>query len=267
VAAIEEIPGMRKTWSNDLTGKVAIVTGGARGLGEGIAWGLAENGASVMITDVLETDGNALAAAMAEAGYPVAFSPHDVRDGAAWERVVAETLDRFGTIDCLVNNAGINFVETIESASVDQFRTILDVNLIGPFIGMQAVIPHMKAQGGGSIVNISSNSTRKVVVSTTVYSASKAALANLTKTSAAWLGQFNIRVNSVHPGAHDTEMVRKGLEQVTDPAIREAVLNAIPLKRMGDPSETGALVAFLASDAASYISGGEYFIDGANSNI
>lgn len=258
---------MRKTNSNDLTGKVAIVTGGARGLGEGIAWGLAENGASVMVTDVLDKEGEALAAAMTEAGYQATFLHQDVRDAATWENVVAETMSRYGRIDCLVNNAGINYVETIESATEEQFRTIVDVNLIGPFIGMQAVIPHMKAQGGGSIVNISSNSTRKVVVSTTVYSATKAALANLTKTSAAWLGQYNIRVNSVHPGAHDTEMVRRGFEQVTDPAIRETILNAIPLKRMGNPAETGALVAFLASDAASYISGGEYFIDGANSNI
>jgi 3alpha(or 20beta)-hydroxysteroid dehydrogenase len=258
---------MRKTSSSDLTGKVAIVTGGARGLGEGIAWGLAENGAKVMVTDVLDREGEALVTAMEAAGHAAAFLHHDVRDAAAWESVVAQTLRRFDRIDCLVNNAGINFVETIESASEEQFRTILDVNLIGPFIGIQAVIPHMKAQGGGSIINISSNSTRKVVVSTTVYSATKAALANLTKTSAAWLGQYNIRVNSVHPGAHDTEMVRKGFEQVTDPAIRDAILNAIPLKRMGDPAETGALVAFLASNAASYISGGEYFIDGANSNI
>ncbi|GGD80623.1 SDR family NAD(P)-dependent oxidoreductase [Croceicoccus mobilis] len=258
---------MRRTNSNDLSGKTAIVTGGARGLGEGIAWALAENGARVMITDVLDAEGEALAAAMGGAGHKAVFRHHDVRDAAAWQEIVAATLAEFGGLDILVNNAGINFVETIESATEEQFRNIVEVNLIGPFIGMQAVIPHMKDAGGGSIVNLSSNSTRKVVVSTTVYSATKAALANLTKTSAAWLGQYGIRVNSVHPGAHDTEMVRKGFEQVTDPAIREAILNAIPLGRLGRPEETGALVAFLASDAASYISGGEYFIDGANSNI
>lgn len=258
---------MRKTNSNDLTGKVGIVTGGARGLGEGIAWGLAENGAKVMVTDLLDKEGEGLVAAMKEAGHDAAFHHHDVSDAGSWDAIVKDTLARFGQIDCLVNNAGINYVVTIESATAEQFRHILDVNLVGPFIGMQAVIPHMKQGGGGSIVNLSSNSTRKVVVSTTVYSASKAALANLTKTSAAWLGQYGIRVNSVHPGAHDTEMVRKGFEQITDPAIRDAVINGIPLQRMGRPEETGALVAFLASDAASYITGSEYFIDGGNSHI
>jgi 3alpha(or 20beta)-hydroxysteroid dehydrogenase len=258
---------MRRTKSNDLTGKVAIVTGGARGLGAGIAWGLAENGAKVVLADVLDEAGEATVAQMVAEGHVARYRHLDVRETEAWGVLVRETIDAFGRIDCLVNNAGINFVETIESATEQQFRSILDVNLIGPFVGMQAVIPAMKAQGGGSIVNLSSNSTRKVVVSTTVYSASKAALANLTKTSAAWLGQYGIRVNSVHPGAHDTEMVRKGFEQVADPAIHETILRAIPLGRLGDPAEVGALVAFLASDAASYISGSEYFIDGANSHI
>lgn len=258
---------MRKTNTGDLTGKVAIVTGGARGLGEGIAWALAENGARVLVTDVLDAEGEALVAAMKEEGHDAVFCHQDVRSAQGWNEVVELAIGAWGRIDCLVNNAGINYVVTIEDATEEQFRNIIDVNLIGPFLGMQAVIPHMKAAAGGSIVNLSSNSTRKVVVSTTVYSATKAALANLTKTSAAWLGKYNIRVNSVHPGAHDTEMVRKGFEQVTDPAIREAILGAIPLQRLGRPEETGALVAFLASDAASYISGGEYFIDGANSNI
>lgn len=258
---------MRRTNNSDLTGKVAIVTGGARGLGAGIGWGLAENGAQVVLTDVLDDAGEATATEMTTVGHSARYRNLDVRDSDAWDALVRETLDEFGRIDCLVNNAGINFVETIESATEQQFRDILDVNLIGPFVGMQSVIPAMKAQGSGSIVNLSSNSTRKVVVSTTVYSASKAALANLTKTSAAWLGQYGIRVNSVHPGAHDTEMVRKGFEQVTDPAIHETVLRAIPLGRLGQPEEVGALVAFLASDAASYISGSEYFIDGANSHI
>lgn len=258
---------MRRTNSNDLTGKVAIATGGARGLGAGCAWALAENGAAVMVTDVLDEEGEATVAALNEAGYKAVYRHLDVRDAEGWQAVAQATLDCFGRIDSLVNNAGINYVVTIENATVEQFRHILDVNVIGAFIGMQAVIPHMKAIGGGSIVNLSSNSTRKVVVSTTVYSASKAALANLSKTSAAWLGKYNIRVNSVHPGAHDTDMVRKGLEEAGDPSIREAVVDAIPMGRMGRPEELGALVAFLASDAASYISGGEYFIDGANSNI
>lgn len=258
---------MRKSNSSSLEGKVAIVTGGARGLGAGIAWAMAENGAAVMVTDILDKEGHATVAELTGAGHKAAYIHHDVRDAGEWKKVVAETLSQFGRIDSLVNNAGINYVVTIEDATEEQFRNIVDVNLIGPFIGMQAVIPYLKENGNGSIINLSSNSTRKVVVSTTVYSATKAALANLTKTSAAWLGQYGIRVNSVHPGAHDTEMVRKGFEQVTDPAIRETILNGIPLMRLGRPEETGALVAFLASEAASYISGSEYFIDGANSHI
>ncbi|GGC18884.1 oxidoreductase [Novosphingobium marinum] len=257
---------MRRTNSPDLTGKVAIVTGAARGLGAGIAWALAENGAAVMLTDVLADEGEATTADLREEGHSAGFRRHDVSNATEWDDAVAATISEFGRIDCLVNNAGINFVETIETATEDQFRRILDVNVVGTFIGMQKVIPHMRSVGGGSIVNISSNSTRKVVPSTTIYSSTKAAVANLTKVVAATLGGDGIRVNSVHPGAHDTEMVRSGLAEAP-PSVREAVVRAIPMGRMGRPEETGTLVAFLVSDAASYISGGEYFVDGAISNV
>ena len=246
-----------------LTGKAAIVTGAARGLGAAAATALCAEGAAVMITDVLAEIGEATAAGLRTAGYQAEFTELDVRDAASWQATVQRTLDRFGRLDCLVNNAGINFVRTIETATVDEFRAILDVNLIGPFLGMQAVIPVMKAKGG-SIVNIASNSTRKVVALTTIYGATKAGLANLTKTAAVHCASsgYGIRINSVHPGPHETEMLLGGISQAVDiPEVRR-MMEMIPMSRMGKPSEVGTVVAFLASDDASYMTGAEIFVDG-----
>jgi len=259
-------PHRRTTAITDLTGKVAIVTGGARGLGESIAWALVENGATVVVADVLDGEGERTVAAMTDAGFRATYRSLDVRNTSGWTALASETKDSFGRIDCLVNNAGVNYPGSVEEATVEQFHNLLDINLLGAFRGMQAVIPYMKGNGG-SIINMASATTRKVVPMVTIYSAAKAALANLTKTSAAWLGKDGIRVVSVHPGAHDTEMVRQALNAIGDPTARKAAEEDNPMKRLGHPTEVGALVAFLASDAASYISGGEYFIDGAKSNI
>lgn len=246
-----------------LDGKVAIVTGAAQGLGLGIARAFCKAGAAVMLTDVL-ADGEQAAAVLRDEGYRAGFMAHDVTDAEAWDAVVTATVAKWGRLDSLVNNAGINLILTIEEATVEDFRTILDINLLGPFRGIKAVIPAMKAAGGGAIVNIASNSTRKMFPQTTVYSATKAALANLSKTTAAHFGRSgaNIRVNSIHPGAHETNMIVGEGEHSAGDEMVKVLISMIPMGRLGKPAEVGATAVFLASDMASYITGAEIFVDG-----
>jgi 3alpha(or 20beta)-hydroxysteroid dehydrogenase len=247
-----------------LTGRVAIVTGGARGIGGACAQVLCAHGASVLLTDVLQDVGEKHAVHLRGLGYQAEFLAHDVREAAQWDAAVARTLERFGRLDILVNNAGINAPETIESATAEAFRAVMEVNLIGPFLGMKAVAPAMRKSGGGSIVNISSNSTRKLVSLTTIYGASKAALAYITKTAAVHYGEsrYNIRVNSVHPGPTETDMLLGGAAKAADIPVVRAMIDRIPLGRMGQPSEIGEVVAFLASDEARYVNAAEIFVDG-----
>lgn len=243
-----------------LKGKVGIVTGAARGLGAGIARAYCEAGASVVLSDMIE-EGEETAARLRSEGYEAVFEQHDVCDVDGWAKLVANTRERFGGIDSLVNNAGISRTRTIEDATLKDFHDSLEVNLLGAFKGMQAVIPAMKERGGGSIINIASNSTQKLVAITTIYSATKAALANMGKSAAIHLAQTgtNIRVNSIHPGPARTPML--GGSNAEDPHI-QALIKAIPLGRMAEPADVGAVAVFLASDGASYITGSEYFIDG-----
>lgn len=245
-----------------LKGKVAIVTGGARGMGGAAAQALADDGAIVIIGDILEDAGRGHAEAIVNGGGRAQFVHHDVTDAASWDNAVAVAMSDHGRLDCLVNNAGISAPATVEEATADQFRNMLEINLIGPFLGTKAVLPAIRQSGGGSIINVSSNSTAMIMPENTIYSASKAALANLTKTTAIHcaLNGDNIRVNSIHPGPHETEML-------TRPEIRampqiKALLEAIPMGRMGRPQEFGKLVAFLASDDSSYITATELFCDG-----
>jgi 3alpha(or 20beta)-hydroxysteroid dehydrogenase len=249
-----------------LQGKVAIVTGGARGLGGATAETLVARGAAVVIADVLAEAGEEKAAALRAGGGVAHFSALDVREPEAWRMLVEQTLTRHGRIDCLVNNAGISLPATIEDATLEQFRRIMDINLFGAFLGMQAVFPAMKAGGGGSIVNISSNSTQMVLALTSIYGPSKAALANLTKSAAAHAARqgYNIRINSVHPGPHETAMLlgEGGAAADADIPAVKAFIQSIPMGRMGKPAEVATVVAFLVSDDASYITGAELFVDG-----
>lgn len=254
---------MRKTNSADLTGKVALISGGARGLGEAAAWAICEAGGRVVLGDLLTERGEATASALRAAGHEARFIALDVRSEADWAAAVAFATEVFGGLDILVNNAGIATAATIESLSLEDFQAILDINLLGTFRGMQAAIPGLKARGGGAIVNISSNSTQRVSAITTSYAATKAAVANMTKSAAIHLAQTGtgIRVNSVHPGPHETEMLL-GADSKADLPEVQALRAAIPMGRMGRPQEVGAVVAFLASDAASYVTGTELFVDG-----
>jgi 3alpha(or 20beta)-hydroxysteroid dehydrogenase len=247
-----------------LDGKVAIVTGAARGLGAATAQVLAREGARLLITDVLVDTGQNCCAALRKQGYEAIFCEHDVASENDWDRVIATALEHFGRIDILVNNAGIQLPQTIEEMSLADFRRVLDVNLVGCFLGTQRAIKQMKTTGGGAIVNIASNSTKTVVPLTTAYSPSKAGVANLSKVAALHCAKegYDIRVNSVHPGACETDMLTGGDARAADiPQVRQ-LIDAIPLKRTGRPTEVGEVVAFLASDAASFITAAEIFVDG-----
>ncbi|MCK8683277.1 SDR family NAD(P)-dependent oxidoreductase [Pseudomonas umsongensis] len=249
---------------NRLEGKVAIVTGAARGLGAATAQVLAREGAKVLLTDVLLETGLNYCAMLAEQGHEAVFCEHDVTSESDWDRVMSTALEHFGRIDILVNNAGIQLPQTIEEMSLADFRRVLDVNLVGCFLGTQRAIRQMKNTGGGAIVNIASNSTQTIVPLTTAYSPSKAAVANLSKVAALHCAKegYAIRVNSVHPGPCETDMLTGGDARAADiPQVRQ-LIDAIPLKRMGRPSEVGEVVAFLASDAASYVTAAELFVDG-----
>lgn len=247
-----------------LAGKVAIVTGAARGIGAACATALARAGAAVVVTDLLTQEGAATVAGLTAVGYEAAFLAQDVRSPAGWTDIMDSVTKRFGRLDVLVNNAGITLPRTIEDLTLEEFREVLEVNLLGCFLGTQQAIARMKGAGAGSIVNIASNSTQTVVPLTAAYSPSKAAVANLTKVAAVHCAAagYGIRVNSVHPGPTQTPMLTGGAEHAADiPEVRK-IIQAIPAGRMARPEEIGEVVAFLAGDGASYVTGAEIFVDG-----
>lgn len=231
-----------------LDGKVALITGGARGQGAVEAHLFAAEGAMVLATDVGEPT-------ELETGDAIRFRRHDVSAPDDWAAAVAEAVETWGRLDILVNNAGIYTVNRIEDETLDRFRRILDVNLLGTFLGIQAALPVMRAAGGGSIVNVSSLAGMKGIPGHAAYGASKWAVRGLTRTAAAELGRFGIRVNSVHPGPIRTSMLPEG---------DESRFAQMPLRRTGGPEEVARLVLFLASDEASYITGAEHLVDGGS---
>jgi 3alpha(or 20beta)-hydroxysteroid dehydrogenase len=238
-----------------LEGKVAIVTGAARGQGEAEARRFVAEGASVLLADVLDDEGVAVAADLGDAA---AFRHLDVTVEEEWQAAVAECEERFGPVSVLVNNAGILDFGAIEKQDVERFRKVLDVNLVGTMLGMKSVVPSMKRAGGGSIVNISSNSGIWGIPLAGAYAASKWAVRGLSKTGALELGEHGIRVNSVHPGGVDTPMVSGPGH---DPN-KGTWAKKLPLGRFGRPEEIAAVVAFLASDEAAYVTGAEWSVDG-----
>ena len=240
-----------------LDGKVALITGGARGMGKSHVRHFVAEGAQVVFGDVLDDKGAAVAAGLDERC--CRYVHHDVTSEAGWAAAVATTVDTFGRLDVLVNNAGVLAFATIADMPLAEFRRILEVNAVGSWLGMKAVIEPMKAAGGGSIINITSIEGFTGAAGLSAYRASKFAVRGMTKAAARELGQFGIRVNSVHPGGVITSMT---LGQPGSAEQADAFLKAMPLSRFARPAEISCLVAYLASDESSYSTGSEFLADG-----
>ena len=240
-----------------LAGKVAIITGAASGMGAATARIFAREGAKVVIADVAEHDGQAVAA---EIGAAARFEKLDVTNEENWDAVVAATVKAFGKLDLLVNNAGISGSAEQDLMNTPGWHRIMEINSTGTFLGMKAAIPAMIAAGGGSIVNFSSISgiTGQNGVHM-AYNASKGAVRLMTKSAAVQYGKDKIRVNSVHPGLMPP-MRTSG--RTADPATRAKMVRRVPLGRTGEADEVAYAVLFLASDEASYITGSEIHVDG-----
>ena len=239
-----------------LVGKVALVTGGARGIGEGIVRRFVAEGARVMITDVLVAEGQALAD---ELGAAAAFLKHDVVSRAEWDAVLAATEAKFGKLDILVNNAGVIVFKKLDDLTEEDMRRIIDINLMGTMIGTQAAIPALERAGGGSVINMSSADGIAGANSLTAYCASKFAVRGFTKAAALELGPRKIRVNSIHPGGIVTPLSNPTNvpRDQYDKGFR-----IYAAQRAGDPHDIGAAAAYLASDDASYCMGTELLVDG-----
>jgi len=242
-----------------LDGKVALITGGARGMGKSHVRHFVAEGARVVFGDVLDDKGARVAAGLD--GQSCRYVHHDVTSEEQWAAAVATAVDTFGRLDVLVNNAGVLQFAPIADMPLADFRRILEVNAVGCWLGMKAVIEPMKAAGGGSIVNISSVEGLTGAAGLSAYSASKFAVRGMTKAVAGELGQFGIRVNSVHPGGVITSMILSQAEAAGQ-VDAEAFLKAMPLSRFAEPAEISRLVVFLASDESSYSTGSEFVADG-----
>lgn len=240
----------------DLSGKVALISGAARGQGAAEAQLFAQLGARVIVADVLEKEGRALADSI---GTNASFVALDVSSRESWLAAIAHGVARFGDISVLVNNAGITRTGMIESMPEEAYMEVIRINQLGCFLGMQTIIPTMRSAGGGSIINISSMSAMIGMAGVSAYVASKWAIRGMTKSAALELGRDNIRVNSVHPGAIDTAMINAPEFDGVDKA---AMVRDLPVPRLGESIDVAKTVAFLASDASSYCSGAEYIVDG-----
>lgn len=236
-----------------LQDKVIIITGAAQGMGATHARLCIEAGAKVVLTDINAEKGQALAA---ELGSQALFIQHNVTSEDDWAQVIAATQAHFGTINVLVNNAGITQSKSILETSLDDYRRILEINQVSVFLGMKAVIPSMQASKQGSIINISS--INGLVGGAIGYTDSKFAVRGMTKAAALECAPFGIRVNSVHPGVIATPMIMQGDTK----AAVEAFAKSIPLRRVAQPEEVSHLVLYLASDDSSYSTGSEFIVDG-----
>ena len=242
-----------------LKNKVALVTGGANGMGESIARLFAREGAKVAIADLLEREGNDVVSAIKATGANAMFVRLDVSDEAQWLDAVRATVARYGRLDVLVNNAGISG-SVPDRMSTEYFDKLMAVNARGTFLGMKTAIPEMQKTGGGSIVNLSSVSG--IVGQTFIhmgYNGAKAAIRVMTKSAAVQFAKDGIRVNSVHPGIMPA--MRTSVT-MADPAMREKAIGEVPMKRAGQPEEVAYPVLFLACDESSYMTGSELVVDG-----
>ena len=235
-----------------LDGKVALISGGARGQGEAEARRFVAEGAKVVIGDILEAEGKAVAD---ELGDAAVFVSLDVTDESSWAAAVATAEERFGPVSVLVNNAGILSFGQLDRVKRGEYERLIQVNLVGVLLGMQAVVPSMVKAGGGSIVNISSTSGLQGLPFVGAYGSTKWAVRGLSKSAAIDFGHRGIRVNSVHPGGIDTPMI-------AGTSGDAPYYKRLPVARMGSADEVANAVLFLASDEASYITGAELAVDG-----
>jgi 3alpha(or 20beta)-hydroxysteroid dehydrogenase len=240
----------------NLDGKVAVITGGARGMGAATVRRFVAEGARVLIGDVLDDEGTALAAELGEAAR---FVHLDVSSEAEWTAARDAALEAFGQIDVLVNNAGVLLFRTIQETSLDDYKRVLGINLEGTFLGVRIIGAHMLERGSGSIVNISSADGMKGANGLGAYCSTKWGIRGLTRVAAMEYGHRGVRVNSVHPGGVDTSMGNPFSEERAEVNKR---YHMVPLQRVGDPDEVARVSAFLASDAASYLCGAEIAVDG-----
>lgn len=243
-----------------LDGKVALITGGARGMGASEAQLFIDEGAKVVITDILDEDGRKTAARLSADGKNCVFLHHDVTSESDWDAVVNEALATFGQIDILINNAGIFERGSVLDTSLAMFERTMDINVTGVFLGMKTVAPHMVQRKTGSIVNISSVAGLNGTPGFLAYGASKWAVRGMTKGVAKELAPFGVRVNSIHPGIIDTPML-----QTFDAAgegVREAVRTRIPLGYEAEPIHVARLALYLGSDDSAYSTGSEFIVDG-----
>ncbi|MEV5959483.1 glucose 1-dehydrogenase [Streptomyces sp. NPDC051987] len=237
-----------------LEGRTALITGAARGQGEAAARRFASLGARVVLADVLDEPGEKVAVELGDAARYVHL---DVTDEPQWTHAVETAESAFGGLDILVNNAGVFHSRHIVEESAADFTRTLAVNLVGPFLGIRSVVESMRRAGGGSIVNVSSVSGLKGVAGSASYGSSKWGLRGLTKTAALELGEYGIRVNSIHPGVIATPM-NEGIAPPPGAGNHQGVA----LRRVGLPEDVVGLVAFLASDVSAYLTGAEIAVDG-----
>jgi NAD(P)-dependent dehydrogenase (short-subunit alcohol dehydrogenase family) len=240
-----------------VVGKVALITGAARGMGAAHARALAREGAAVAIADIAPESGERLAEELRAVGASASYHDHDVTDAAAWAALVENINRTHGPIDVLVNNAGVQVRSTGIEADDEEWATVTAVNQRGVFLGMRAVIPGMAKRGGGSVINVASTAALVGMPGSIPYQASKAAVLGLTRGAAVSYGRDNVRVNAICPG-----LVVTGMTESASPEAVEAMKAQIPLRRDGRPEEVSAAVVFLASDESSYITGVVLPIDG-----
>ena len=239
-----------------LDGKVALISGAARGMGAAEARLFAAEGAKVVLGDVLDEEGQKVASEIGEAA---TYVPLDVTSESAWQAAVAVAQERYGKLDTLVNNAGILRFNSIENTALEEYELVIRVNQVGCFLGMKSAIGALRAAGGGSIVNISSAAGIEAMIGIVSYCSSKFAVRGMTKVAALEFGADNVRVNSVHPGGVNTPMVvAAGSESAEDPDYEPPQ----PIKRIAEPGEIAELVLWLASDKSGYCTGSEFVIDG-----
>jgi len=238
--------------SGRLDGKIAIITGAAQGMGAEHARVFVAEGARVVLTDLQEETGKALAA---ELGANALFVRHDVSRAEDWDAVIAATRTAFGPANVLINNAAMYFICPVDEADPERVRKLLDVNIFGSWLGISKLAPMMREAGGGSIINLSSLAGMRGIPWHGIYGTSKWAIRGLSKTAAYDLGPSGIRVNAILPGAIEETGMAGG-------PLDESQLAAIPLRRTGRKSEVSQLAVFLASDESAYITGGDHVIDG-----